>query len=163
MREVEERKLRLEERKLRQHSWQVAAALAAAAIAVVAIWLQLNAQTSADRAQAEAARTQLLAQAGSAGECKRLASLDSIEASWPTYGESFWGNSFDVEGFCTDWFREPRPPSIEVQRDLVQQLADHPERWQEISAMWEALYPSQPWVNHVVAAFLDGHAASLAG
>ena len=45
-----------------------------------------------------------------------------------------------------------------MQRELVQQLIDHPSRWAEIAAMWGEIYPDQLWIDRVVAAFLEAQA-----
>jgi hypothetical protein len=138
---------RIEAQKLRRQSLQIVASFLGPLVAVAIAFVTIGAQLSA---QAEATRNQLLAQTGSAGECKRLAAVE--DGFWTSYDT-------DSQSFCEEWFREPRPPSVEVQRELVQQLVDHPDRWQEIAAMWKAIYPNQPWVEQVLAAFLQAEAS----
>ena len=67
---AEERQL--EERKLRRQSWQVAASFLSPVVAVGIAFITLGAEL---RTQAESAHNQLLAQTGTAGECKRASCL----------------------------------------------------------------------------------------
>jgi hypothetical protein len=125
----------LEERKLARDRWHLLTSLAGPAAAVLIAWLTIGADL---RAQTDLERRQFLADAG--------------EAACPSAsGEGPWADVYSRD-FCVEWIGKEVPPMPAVQRELIEQLASHPEQRDEILDMWRVVYPGQRWLEEVAAA-----------
>ena len=139
----EEERLRV----LRRQVWMATIApIAAALIAVGGVWLtirgQLEAQSRAATLESETRSAQALAETG----------IVACELGPVLYESAGFSDLFDntFQEFCPE-----QPPSVAVQRQLIQQLSEHPGQRAQILAMWRAVYEADDWIDEIEDAVKD--------
>lgn len=156
----------LEDKKLHVQGWQVAASFLAPVAVVVGVWLtirgNLTAQARAAEAQAQVQAAQALAESGDAFCVEGLVETQPSPGPSPTppiFGEPsptpdllyktefIFGDGFDFGEFCSRYVEQP--PSLTVQRELIQQLVEHPRQSEQILAMWRAIYEAEGWIDEI--------------
>jgi hypothetical protein len=155
----------LEERKLRLQGKQVWASFLGPLVAVVGAFLafrgNLEAQATATQAQADAQTFQTLAESGDRLCLESGSPLFPLDSPSPAPGEvsgetpaldsgfgtsSFWPD-VDLNEVCRRYV--DTPPSLSVQRELIQQLVDHPDQSETILLMWRATYEADDWIQNI--------------
>ena len=112
-------------------------------VALIAVWGVTRTIADSQRARDEAA-----AQEAQALEAQTLAESGSAACS---FGEDFWTEvpTFEEAWGSFDSVCDGTSPSPAVQRELIQQLIEHPDQRDEILAVWRTVYPLQGWVDQV--------------
>jgi hypothetical protein len=139
-------------------TWFAPAIAAAATLAVLFIGIRSDrdAERRAEARRLATDRAALLAQTGSRGEC--LAVGDTFTGPYPEtpvgqMAEASRDFEEALNDLCNAVAEDPeQPPGIEVQRELVAQLIEHPKQREEILALWRAIYDADEWIDRVEAA-----------